>query len=104
MTDYLEELLDQLEEEEADVAAHWPEDLAPTWAEFPGGAEPRGETRTTGRSPVTALPEAVWTEACWNPRRRWSPPSFLGRLRHGQLPGGPFRRKRSRLTPTYRNS
>ena len=26
MTDYLEELLDQLEEEEADVAAHWPED------------------------------------------------------------------------------
>ena len=63
MTDYLEELLDQLEEEEADVAAHWPEDLAPTWAEFPGGAEPRGETRTTGRSPVTALPEAVWTEA-----------------------------------------
>lgn len=63
MTDYLEELLDQLEEEEADVAAHWPEDLAPTWAEFPGGAEPRGETRTTGRSPVTVLPEAVWTEA-----------------------------------------
>lgn len=63
MTDYLEELLDQLEEEEADVAAHWPEDLAPTWAEFPGGAEPRGETRTTGRSPVTALPEAVCTEA-----------------------------------------
>ena len=63
MTDYLEELLDQLEEEEADVAAHWPEDLAPTWAEFPGGAEPRGVTRTTGRSPVTALPEAVWTEA-----------------------------------------
>lgn len=63
MTDYLEELLDQLKEEEADVAAHWPEDLAPTWAEFPGGAEPREETRTTGRSPVTALPEAVWTEA-----------------------------------------
>ena len=63
MTDYLEELLDRLEEEEADVAAHWPEDLAPTWAEFPGGAEPREETRTTGRSPVTDLPEAVWTEA-----------------------------------------
>ena len=69
MTDYLEELLDQLEEEEADVAAHWPEDLAPTWAEFPGGAEAvesallpgPPETWTVARGPVP--PEKEPTDA-----------------------------------------
>ena len=29
MTDYLEELLDQLEEEEAETAAHWMDALRP---------------------------------------------------------------------------
>ena len=38
MTDYLEELLDQLEEEEAGTAARWPEGQAPAWAESPGCA------------------------------------------------------------------
>lgn len=63
MTDYLEELLDLLEEECTDAAAHWPEAFVPTPAASVGGAEPWEETLTTGRSPVTDLPEAVWTEA-----------------------------------------
>lgn len=34
MTDYLEELLDQLEEEEAETAAHWMDALRPYCASF----------------------------------------------------------------------
>ena len=60
MTDYLEELLDQLEEEEAGTAA--PEGQAPAWAESPGCAA-LWEEELTGHSPVSDRAEAVRREA-----------------------------------------
>ena len=62
MTDYLEELLDQLEEEEAGTAARWPEGQAPAWAESPGCAA-LWEEELTGHSPVSDRAEAVRREA-----------------------------------------
>ncbi len=68
MTDYLEELLDQLEEEEAGVAARWPETRVPTPAALSGGTELR-ETEFTGLRSAAELeadgmelPQEVWME------------------------------------------
>lgn len=49
MTDYLEELLDQLEEEEAETAAHWMDALRP--ALFDPLSESSGSAGRCGRLP-----------------------------------------------------
>lgn len=60
MTDYLEELLDQLEEEEAETAAHWMDALGPALfdplSESSGSAEPEAVGRQA-RSPAAQRAE-----------------------------------------------
>lgn len=60
MTDYLEELLDQLEEEEAETAAHWMDALRPALfdplSESSGSAEPEAVGRQA-RSPAAQRAE-----------------------------------------------
>ena len=60
MTDYLEELLDQLEEEEAETAAHWMDALGPALfdplSESSGSAEPEAVGRQA-RSPAAQRTE-----------------------------------------------
>ena len=60
MTDYLEELLDQLEEEEAGTAAHWMDALGPALfdplSESSGSAEPEAVGRQA-RSPAAQRTE-----------------------------------------------
>ena len=91
MTDYLEELLDQLEEEEAGTAARWPEGQAPAWAGVPGCAA-LWEEELTGHSPCVrqgGRQSGGRRWEYWTLQGKWRPPFFPGRQRYGQLPGGP---------------
>lgn len=54
MTDYLEELLDQLEEEDTGTAARWLDTLGPALAEPPGGAGLRELEREARRPAALA--------------------------------------------------
>lgn len=58
MTDYLEELLDQLKEEDTDTAARWLDTLGPALAEPPGGAGLRELEREARRPAALVQAEA----------------------------------------------
>ena len=113
MTDYLEELLDQLEEEEAETAAHWMDALGPALfdplSESSGSAEPEAVGRQA-RSPAAQRaenglegPPPVQAEAqgSWKRRKMWAPPRLLLHRRPGRPPGPLPRRRRSGLRPVY---